>query len=123
LRNTQSSCVCLYFFVHAEDGIRDATVTGVQTCALPISTIASLISSLITPSSNERRDERGDCSRPKYESDDLRRCHSSNNLWCNRRATVPWSIVSDRDQPCAAITIRHDSTGSVSIRLWSRPAC
>src|SRR5207245_9778041 len=24
------------FFVQAEDGIRDATVTGVQTCALPI---------------------------------------------------------------------------------------
>src|SRR6266542_7169977 len=25
-----------FFFVQAEDGIRDATVTGVQTCALPI---------------------------------------------------------------------------------------
>src|SRR6266516_2026622 len=25
------------FFVQAEDGIRDRTVTGVQTCALPIS--------------------------------------------------------------------------------------
>src|SRR5260221_5901348 len=27
----------LYFFVQAEDGIRDHCVTGVQTCALPIS--------------------------------------------------------------------------------------
>src|SRR5207245_5434248 len=27
---------CLVFFFQAEDGIRDATVTGVQTCALPI---------------------------------------------------------------------------------------
>src|SRR5688572_32539935 len=26
----------LYFFFQAEDGIRDLTVTGVQTCALPI---------------------------------------------------------------------------------------
>src|SRR2546430_16080403 len=26
-----------YFFFQAEDGIRDLTVTGVQTCALPIS--------------------------------------------------------------------------------------
>src|SRR5690554_7252679 len=26
----------LYFFFQAEDGIRDADVTGVQTCALPI---------------------------------------------------------------------------------------
>src|SRR5690554_7461655 len=27
-----------FFFFQAEDGIRDADVTGVQTCALPIST-------------------------------------------------------------------------------------
>src|SRR2546430_5750058 len=30
------SGACLFFF-QAEDGIRDLTVTGVQTCALPIS--------------------------------------------------------------------------------------
>src|SRR5207248_7008526 len=29
--------VCFIFFFQAEDGIRDRTVTGVQTCALPIS--------------------------------------------------------------------------------------
>src|SRR2546425_1607011 len=28
----------LFFFFQAEDGIRDKLVTGVQTCALPIST-------------------------------------------------------------------------------------
>src|SRR5256886_8321853 len=28
--------VLLFFFFQAEDGIRDLTVTGVQTCALPI---------------------------------------------------------------------------------------
>src|SRR6267143_5184572 len=27
---------CVVFFFQAEDGIRDGTVTGVQTCALPI---------------------------------------------------------------------------------------
>src|SRR5690554_7634057 len=27
---------CFFFFFQAEDGIRDADVTGVQTCALPI---------------------------------------------------------------------------------------
>src|SRR3989475_8490628 len=33
-----SSCVLsFFFFFQAEDGIRDLTVTGVQTCALPIS--------------------------------------------------------------------------------------
>src|SRR2546430_4309784 len=30
---------CDLFFFQAEDGIRDLTVTGVQTCALPISEI------------------------------------------------------------------------------------
>src|SRR6266704_6617613 len=30
--------IILYFFFQAEDGIRDRNVTGVQTCALPIST-------------------------------------------------------------------------------------
>src|SRR2546422_4214901 len=29
--------VCFFFFFQAEDGIRDVAVTGVQTCALPIS--------------------------------------------------------------------------------------
>src|SRR2546430_10000113 len=31
-----SASLCFFFF-QAEDGIRDLTVTGVQTCALPIS--------------------------------------------------------------------------------------
>src|SRR2546430_3739907 len=31
--------VVLFFFFQAEDGIRDLTVTGVQTCALPISPV------------------------------------------------------------------------------------
>src|SRR2546430_10600652 len=31
--------MCVFFFFQAEDGIRDLTVTGVQTCALPISAL------------------------------------------------------------------------------------
>src|SRR5690606_15915143 len=34
-------CVIIFFFFQAEDGIRDFHVTGVQTCALPISTSTS----------------------------------------------------------------------------------
>src|SRR5262249_58181955 len=30
------TCASLFFFLQAEDGIRDGSVTGVQTCALPI---------------------------------------------------------------------------------------
>src|SRR3712207_7611814 len=36
------------FFFQAEDGIRDIGVTGVQTCALPISSYTSRIASSIT---------------------------------------------------------------------------
>src|SRR2546429_5224045 len=35
MRNMDS--ILLFFFFQAEDGIRDVAVTGVQTCALPIS--------------------------------------------------------------------------------------
>src|SRR5207245_7522014 len=35
------SLVFVFFFFQAEDGIRAATVTGVQTCALPISMIGA----------------------------------------------------------------------------------
>src|SRR5262249_56454987 len=31
-----SGLLCFFFFFQAEDGIRDWSVTGVQTCALPI---------------------------------------------------------------------------------------
>src|SRR5256886_13070849 len=36
------TCECVVFFFQAEDGIRDLTVTGVQTCALPISEVSLL---------------------------------------------------------------------------------
>src|SRR6202521_6297016 len=32
--------ILFFFFFQAEDGIRDSEVTGVQTCALPISVVA-----------------------------------------------------------------------------------
>ena len=34
--------ICFFFFFQAEDGIRDIGVTGVQTCALPISDLYPL---------------------------------------------------------------------------------
>src|SRR2546430_15787543 len=38
MKNRYTSFVIIIFFFQAEDGIRDLTVTGVQTCALPIYT-------------------------------------------------------------------------------------
>src|SRR5699024_1516753 len=42
-------CYVAFFFFQAEDGIRDRNVTGVQTCALPISFIDRLEESLGFP--------------------------------------------------------------------------
>src|SRR6266581_745253 len=39
MRFRVGSCTCLFFFFQAEDGIRYGRVTGVQTCALPISAL------------------------------------------------------------------------------------
>src|SRR5256886_12673440 len=36
MRPLHCSVFLVFFFFQAEDGIRDLTVTGVQTCALPI---------------------------------------------------------------------------------------
>src|SRR5438034_7569211 len=36
-------CFFFFFFFQAEDGIRDHCVTGVQTCALPILSVAELV--------------------------------------------------------------------------------
>src|SRR2546426_5457487 len=44
---TVASCV-LFFFFQAEDGIRDYKVTGVQTCALPISLLGVACCGLAT---------------------------------------------------------------------------
>src|SRR5256886_10648078 len=38
--------MCVFFFFQAEDGIRDLTVTGVQTCALPIWDTAWMLASM-----------------------------------------------------------------------------
>src|SRR2546430_8869041 len=44
----------LFFFFQAEDGIRDLTVTGVQTCALPISIADRSPREFIRPRSSPR---------------------------------------------------------------------
>src|SRR5438309_9035476 len=41
--------ICVFFF-QAEDGIRDGTVTGVQTCALPIFPVDILVKGMIVQS-------------------------------------------------------------------------
>src|SRR3989441_7538043 len=54
-----------FFFFQAEDGIRDKLVTGVQTCALPISIGCTLpkIAAKATPSATSRNGVAHECSR------------------------------------------------------------
>src|SRR5438034_3135589 len=55
------SCPISFFFFQAEDGIRDHCVTGVQTCALPISVG---VGSLSPPPLARRRDVPTDGPKP-----------------------------------------------------------
>src|SRR6266487_7001726 len=55
--------IFFFFFFQAEDGIRDGRVTGVQTCALPISPswgTASCASSWSRPARGSRRSTRSE---------------------------------------------------------------
>src|SRR3989337_3824059 len=71
----------LFVFFQAEAGIRDATVTGVQTCALPIFSSLALIASELTgscrwPATVSRRSEErrgGKEGRSRWSPDPLKK--------------------------------------------------
>src|SRR5437867_10409666 len=68
-----------FFFFQAEDGIRDRTVTGVQTCALPIFCVRHrAVSAHADPVDRHRRWDRG---RQQVLARDWRP-----SLWPTRRA-------------------------------------
>src|SRR5476649_1569439 len=48
--------ILFFFFFQAEDGIRDHCVTGVQTCALPISAFSSTAFTALDPMSRPTTD-------------------------------------------------------------------
>src|SRR6267154_2372916 len=65
-----SDYVILFFFFQAEDGILDGRVTGVQTCALPISKTRE---SKDTSRPSKRKSEGRSFRRPPEESSEERR--------------------------------------------------
>src|SRR5439155_14297675 len=79
---------CHFFFFQAEDGIRDGHVTGVQTCALPIS--------FSTSSGCARRRPRGRSSASNAPTSRARR-HSVNSdeYSPSRRSSAPISPRSE----------------------------
>src|SRR5689334_23845599 len=64
----------VFFFFQAEDGIRDGTVTGVQTCALPISDGEALLGRGILAQARGREHARGDAVRvPRDQAHEVKR--------------------------------------------------
>src|SRR2546422_9933259 len=55
LPRATSGVMLFFFFFQAEDGIRDVAVTGVQTCALPISQAGNRSNDLPTYGSDSER--------------------------------------------------------------------
>src|SRR5438128_12170923 len=87
----------VFFFFQAEDGIRDATVTGVQTCALPISAYPICVANRIRwaspperlPEGRLRRSEErrvGKEWRTRWSRDD----EIKNSRRGNWRVALPW---------------------------------
>src|SRR5205823_10377898 len=71
-----------FFFFQAEDGIRDKLVTGVQTCALPISSsIAIWRSSKWSTRSRCSRRSVGGCSRSRTRSEERRVGKECRSRW------------------------------------------
>src|SRR2546430_13654404 len=81
----------MFFFFQAEDGIRDLTVTGVQTCALPISAGAlSLRLRSLPQSESDRRGFAGSRLRSEEHTSELQ---SQSNIVCRllleKKKTTP----------------------------------
>src|SRR2546430_11292425 len=90
------STICdftLFFFFQAEDGIRDLTVTGVQTCALPISADAPCAWADATRRSPRWAASRSRCGRRSEEH--TSELQSQSNLVCRllleKKKKFTWS--------------------------------
>src|SRR5438309_2906965 len=97
-----------FFFFQAEDGIRDGTVTGVQTCALPISrggsSAASCRRARPRPRASRERRRRGGAPRARchpWPSGGRRGCPSRARCRGCRRATLrtPGNATGPRPPP------------------------
>src|SRR2546427_288359 len=121
-------CVCFFFFFQAEDGIRDLTVTGVQTCALPIS-IAMMLMTTISSSRVKPR-EGGDRGRGAvWRGMRAGRPAGSAGLWCGaarplRAVTRAIDLLPAADVGILALSAGlavgakgHDVDGALDARI------
>src|SRR5256886_8710813 len=80
-----------FFFFQAEDGIRDLTVTGVQTCALPIFSTNAVFSGC-TPECNRRS---RDGFRQRRLPTDVPTSHSERTV---KRAFWAWRSIRSEER-------------------------
>src|SRR5699024_11848981 len=114
---SSSAYVELTFFFLAEDGIRDRNVTGVQTCALPISSkivMAATTKKLLTPPVRTTRTAQRSVLQllktPGYARAQFIRRLISAVLIC---AAVAVAIGGLRDNPEVAVFSRDIDAGQV----------
>src|SRR5712692_11545852 len=92
-----------FFFFQAEDGIRDGTVTGVQTCALPIS-----LGRIARAEDQAEARHLSHCCEPYH----CRRCATSD--WpCTRapsQSRLPSSMVQGRQIPSRYVSFDRSLT-------------
>src|SRR5260370_23199695 len=96
------------FFFQAEDGIRDSSVTGVQTCALPIFGLAAI-----------GADTRGatrisaDCGETDRRSVSVRLARAGDRTPLARRFTATVPIRRAQRAPCAVRARSADPAGRI----------
>src|SRR5699024_11863474 len=86
-----------FFFFQAEDGIRDRNVTGVQTCALPISGRRAAAPSICASFSASRFADGG----PSFvgSGSPARRCEAKGRAWDQGRAISGDGVARVRPGP------------------------
>src|SRR2546422_2006994 len=90
---------CFFFFFQAEDGIRDVAVTGVQTCALPISALwTRLHYRFVGPEGNRAIAALGEPGNPLVAYVGA----ASGGIWKTEDAGAHWRAVFD-SEPAQAI--------------------
>src|SRR5207245_4293173 len=85
---------CIDFFFQAEAGIRDATVTGVQTCALPICADTSLFGDFETLATAMRRKDE------KLDATDMQRFMEIGRASCRERVETSVGSVPLAKKGC-----------------------
>src|SRR5205085_6286189 len=116
-RATSFKC---FFFFQAEDGIRDLTVTGVQTCALPISEFMTRAPSRMTMAHVGTRNSIAEAGRRNAERSEERRvgkeCRS--RWWRAHDKKKQDSIQREvLEVPSAAVSKSSVSTSIIDVKV------